>query len=163
MTDQNPTPQVSVQQLVALATGTGFGLSVSAAVIALIGLLLPFVGISTNLGMGLDQAGSLNGFEAASWVAWLALLVFVLAAASWRVIQIAPYRTILCWAGLVAAVIAILYGWFLNPAASQLAEVNRTMSALGAQGNAINVTPHIGMLILLIGGGVLAWAGRKGA
>ncbi|UXN72690.1 hypothetical protein N8D56_15825 [Devosia sp. A8/3-2] len=121
MSEPNTTPQVTMQQLVAPATGTGFGSAVSAAVLALLGLLLPFVSISTNMGTGLDQSGSFNGFAAASWVAWLALLIFVLAAASSRVTQLAPYRNILSLAGPVVSVITVLFGWFLSPAAAQFA------------------------------------------
>lgn len=164
MSEPNTTPQVTMQQLVTLATGTGFGLAICATVLALLGLLLPFVSISTNMGLGgLDQSGSFNGFAAAGWVAWLASLIFALAAASGRVTQLAPYRNILSLAGLVASVVTVLFGWFLSPAAAQFAEVNRALSSAGSPGNLINIGPHIGMVVLLAAGALLYWSSRKPA
>lgn len=163
MSEPNTTPQVTLQQLVTLATGTGFGLAVSAAVLALLGLLLPFVSISTNMGLGLDQSGSFNGFAAAGWIAWLALLIFVLAAASGRITQLAPYRNILSLAGLVASVVTVLVGWFFSPAAAQFAEVNRALASAGSPGNLINIGPHIGMVVLLAAGALIYWSSRKPA
>lgn len=163
MSEPNSTPQVTIQQLIALATGTGFGLAVSATVLALLALLLPFVSISTNMGLGLDQSGSFNGFAAAGWVAWLALLIFVAAAASGRVTQLAPYRNILALAGLAASVVTVLFGWFLSPAISQFAEVNRALSSAGSPCNLINIGPHIGMVVLLAAGALLYWSSRKPA
>ncbi|WP_156458049.1 hypothetical protein [Devosia epidermidihirudinis] len=159
MTDQNPTPQVSAQQLLNIAIGTHFGRAVSGAVVGFIGLLLPFVSISTNLGVGLNQSGSLNGFEAAGWAAWLALLAFIAAAASWKVAQLAPYRLILSGVAGGLALLSIIVGLFFNPASKQLNELNSALAQLGTQGNLVNIGPHIGMLLVLIGGGVIAWVG----
>ena len=160
MTDQNQTPQVSAQQLLNMAIGTPFGRAATGAVIGFIGLLLPFITISSNFG-NISQSGSLNGLEAASWAAWLCLLALILAAASWKVEQLAPYRLILAGAAVVLALVTILVAWFFNPAAQQLNEVNSTMAALGASGNLINIGPHVGMLILLIGAGLIGWTGYK--
>lgn len=161
MTDQNQTPQVSAQQLLNMAIGTSFGRTVTGAVVGLVGLLLPFITISANLGMGMSQSGSLNGFEAAGWAAWLALLALILAAASWKVEQLAPYRLIVAGATVVLALVTVIVGWFFNPASQQLNEVNSTMASLGASGNLINIGPHFGMLVLLIGAGLVGWTGFK--
>lgn len=161
MTDQNQTPQVSAQQLLNSAIGTSFGRAVTGAIIGFIGLLLPFISISSNLGMGISQSGSLNGLEAAGWAAWLALIAFAAAAASWKVDQLAPYRLILAGAAVALALLTIVVGWFFNPASQQLAQVNATMASLGTNGNLINIGPHIGMLVLLIGAGLIGWTGYK--
>ena len=166
MTDPNQTRQVSAQELLSLATGTTFGRSVLALVIGFIGLLMPFVGYSTNLGLGADQSGSLSGFQAAGWAAWLMVIVFVAAAASWKIVQLAPYRLILAGAALVTAVLAVIVGWFFNPATQQLGELQSALGPLAAQGNLLHLGPHIGMVVVLIAGalhGWTAWNTRRAA
>lgn len=162
MSDSNPVQQVDIKQLVTTLRTNTAAQAILAAVVALIALFLPFVSITTNLGMGLDQSGSLNGFQAAGWAAWLALIVFAAAAASWFVAQLSPYRLILAGATVVMAVLAILVGLFFNPVAGQLNEVNAAMAQLGG-GNAISIGPNVGMLFLLIAAavsGFVAWKSR---
>ena len=162
MSDSNPVPQADLKQLVATLRSSNPAKAILAAVVALIALLLPFVTISTNLGMGMDQSGYLNGFQAAGWAAWLALIVFAAAAASWYVIQLAPYRLILAGAAIVAALLAIIVGLYFNPVAGQLGEVNAAMAQLGA-GNAISIGPNVGIVFLLLAAavsGAVAWKAR---
>jgi hypothetical protein len=159
MTNSNQVPQVDLKQLVALATSTGLGLSILALVLVFVGFLLPFVSVSTNIGMGLDQTGSMGGFAAAGWAAWLTVLAFIAVILSWKVIQIAPYRTVLSYAGAALAIVTVVVGCFFNPVTSEMSQLNAALPGT----NMISLGPHIGMLAALIAGGLLVWAAGKPA
>ncbi|WEK05914.1 MAG: hypothetical protein P0Y65_06570 [Candidatus Devosia phytovorans] len=162
MSDSKQVQQIDLKQLVATLRSSTQAQTILAGVIALLALIIPFVTVTTNLGMGMNQSGTLTGFQAAGWSAWLVLLAFALAVASWFVVQLAPYRLILAGVSVVTALLAIIVGLWFNPVAGQLSEVNAAMAQLGAA-NAISIGPNVGILFMLLAAftaGFSAWKSR---
>ena len=61
--------QMNMKDLGSAIVRSGANLSVVAAVIALLALILPFVGVRVGLGEGLENGRNMSGFSAAGWVA----------------------------------------------------------------------------------------------
>lgn len=160
MSDSNKVPQADLNQLIAQFRNSTPAKSVLAAIVALLALLVPFVTLSTNLGMGFDQSGYLNGFDAAGWAAWLTLIVYALAAASWFVVQLGPYRLILAGATIVVSLLAIIMGIWFNPVTAQLSAASPAGASLVS---VVQIGPNVGIFILLLAAavsGFVAWKSR---
>lgn len=156
--------QKGIGDLINTITGSNENLSTAAALLALVGLLLPFVGVSTNLGMGVNAGGSMNGFAAAGWAAWLSLIAFIAAAAARRVPDLAAYRNLIDMAALALAVFALIWAWFFNPVRDGLGQLEGMFAgAAVASPNAVSFYPHIGMLLFVVAGGLLGLAWKKAA
>lgn len=162
--------QKSLGDVLTALRGSGGGLAILAALLALVSLLVPFIGVRTNIGMGLDRSGSINGFVAAGWAAWLLLSVFAAAVAARYVAAIAPYRDLLDWAVMALVVVVLLWAWFYNPVVAEAARFDGMMGQMGQFGSSrrpptppkvASFHPHIGMLGLLFSAGLLFLAGKR--
>lgn len=154
--------QKGIKDLTAAISGSSANLAAAAALLALGGLALPFIGMQTNLGMGLDQAGSINGFTAAGWTAWVALLTFVGAAVARRVPAVSAYRNLIDMAALIMVVVAIAWAWFFNPVAAELKQLEEGFSfGRSDMPKMATMYPHVGIALLLLAGVALVFARRK--
>lgn len=153
--------QKNIKDLGSAIMGSGANLSVVAAVIALLALILPFVGVRVGLGEGLENSRDMTGFSAAGWVAWPTLLAFAAPVAARRIPAMMPYRNLTDGAAAGMAAIVMICAWAFNPVASELRQV-RTMGGFETHGYSyVTYYPHIGMFFLLLAIALLALAFLK--
>lgn len=153
MSDQTPQgKQVSAREMIGSIAQSPFRLSLVAVACVFLATVLPFIGVRVDIGFGRGSS-SLSGAEAAGWLAWLALIVFGLAAASRRVASLQPYKNLLEMGAVSAAVLMALWGWFYNPAAEQMEQANEFIGAFGrpdqSASDMVSQYPHLGMLFLI--------------
>lgn len=90
MPNSNPR-QKTIGDAIQAVWGSGPNLAAFAALVALAGMAAPFVTLGVDVGRGLfgqsnpmmARSGGVNAFTAAGWIAWLTLVLFAIAAASW--------------------------------------------------------------------------------
>lgn len=153
--------QKSIRDVAQVVLGSGANLSAAAAILAFLSMVMPFVGAKTNIGMGLDRAGSINAFAAAGWVAWLALAVFVLAAASRRVPALSAYSNIIDFTALGASALTLVWAWFFNPVKAEMGQIEGLFGGAANGVSMVTLYPHIGMAVLVVSCGVLLFARKK--
>lgn len=160
------TQQMTIGDAVAAVWKSGPNLAAFAALVALAGMIAPFVSIGVDVGRGLfgqshpmlSRSGGMSAFTAAGWTAWLTLVLFVAAAASWRVPAISAYRRLIAFAAAAFTIVTPVWAIFFSPIADQLREA--TAWAGGSQ-NFISIDPHVGMAVLIAGGGLLLLALKR--
>lgn len=144
-----------------IATASGANLSIAATAVAALGLVTPFIAYRANMIFG-GGHGSMSAFSAAPLPAILTLLGFVLAAASWRVPPLMPYRSLSAWAATFMAAGTIAWIWFLNPVMARIQQANQMMRQ-SPMGDAITVWPHMGMGMLVLAAIIVLVAARRNA
>lgn len=156
--------QMSFRDAVRAIAQSPFRLSVAASLCALVGLLLPFIGTRIDFGIAQSRL-SLNGFDAAGWVAVLALVLFVTASAAHKVVALAPYRSLIELAAVAGTGVTILDAWFYNPAATMIDPAFQLQRQFAPGGTGVNEMirqyPHIGMLVVVAAAMLVMLARRR--
>lgn len=160
-TGNNGNRQVSGGEVFSTINRSPVLLAGLAALLVLISLVIPFLGARTNLGMGVDQSGSLSGAQAAGWTGWVTLILFVAAAAARKVGELAPYRSLIDIAALVMCLVTLVWAWFKNPISEGLAQMTQALGRTGGP-SPVSIYPHIGMIVLLVAAGLLVLARIRG-
>lgn len=135
-------------------------LSLSAALLVILALVLPFISIQTNMGLGLDRAGSINAYEAAGLIAWVTTLAFIISVVSRFAHQLTAYKSLIDIAAIALAILTIVITWFFNPA---VLEMHQATDFFGGSrmSRMVIIYPHIGMVLLIVASGVLLLARKR--
>lgn len=149
------TEQKSLKDISNNILGSGANLSATAAVIALLGMIMPFIGVYIN-----DYTnGYMNAFQAANLGAWLMLAGFIVAALSRRVQSLSSYRNIIDIFTFGLAALFLVLVWFFNPVTSGMGQMEGLFG--GQYIPSATLYPHIGMVAFLVSCGLLYVARKK--
>lgn len=161
--------QKTIKDLIGLISKSSDNLNIVCVIFGIVGLLLPFINIKMNIGMGVTQTQSFNGFTAASWVAWITTFSFITLIASNYIKIIIPYKNLIRNIVILLIAITIIYAWFFNPIKIEINDRQQQLNQLqqGFQqtfgvyqpasqqhilSDALHTYPHIGIILFIISG-----------
>ncbi|CAI3947695.1 unnamed protein product [Commensalibacter communis] len=169
--------QKTIKDLINLVSKSSNNLNIVCFILGIVGLLLPFIYMRINVGMGVTQTQSFNGFSASGWMAWITIFSFVVLIASNYVEVITPYKNLIRNVVLLLIAITIIYAWFYNPVRVEVDNSQQQLNQLqqGFQqsfryrssvtpprlSDALHTFPHIGMILFFISGIGLIFSTKK--
>ena len=177
-----PDRQVSASQAVRTIMESSGYLAISAVVFLLLAAMLPVATFSASLGGtevdGLRSVGggatAVTGASAAGVVGWLAVLLFIAAAASRFVRELAPFKRLFDIAALAFLAVAVVWSVTDGPMAVQMNTARQVSHMLdgfaSASGGAprtalptiaVSLMPSIGSLFVILAPVALVMARRR--